>query len=274
MDLVEKIVWIVCLVCLVCLVCFFSLDVAFADKYEVIRFIHNDNPNVCIMEPEPDLQERFHEEILDITINSVLSWQNEMRNMTDGNWIMPLEYHQYEEHFDKTTGDYKQCNIFIEYRHHNTGEEGTDNKKALGFTAFDYSKSSHQYAYVLVYTHSIKSTPTISLCLGCDDEPNSFTVELAQLPLPSDTIQTIIMHEFAHALGVGHYVADQRSPQNLPSLMYPTLDPFDDNISYEIQDIDKYMLIELYTEDGFGGLHGTKPYYFDINITPNGFILE
>ena len=55
--------------------------------------------------------------------------------------------------------------------------------------------------------------------------------------------------------------------------MHPTLSPFEDN-NYEIQDIDKEMLIKLYTEDGFGGFHGTKPYHFDIKITPNGFILE
>ena len=270
MDFVEKILWIVLIVSLVCL---FSLNSVVADKFEVIRFIHKDNPNVCIMQPEPDLQERFHEEVLDITINSVLNWQNEMKHMTGGNWFMPMEYHPYEEHFDKYPEDYKQCNIFIEYRHHNTGEEGTKNKNALGFTAFDYSSSSHQYAYVLSYIHSPKLTPSINLCLGCDDNDQSFKVEMTQLPLPSDTIQTIIMHEFGHALGIGHYIADQRNPQNLPSLMHPTLSPFEDN-NYEIQDIDKEMLIKLYTEDGFGGFHGTKPYHFDIKITPNGFILE
>jgi hypothetical protein len=272
MDLVEKIVWIMLLVSLIG---FFSLQSAFGeDKYEVIRFIHKDNPNVCIMQPEPDLQERFHEEVLDITINSVLSWQDEMRNMTDGNWIMPLEYHQYEEHFDKYPEDYKQCNVFIEYRHHNTGEEGTKNTKALGFTAFDYSKSSHQYAYVLVYLYAEKPTPTISLCLGCDDNTDSFTVELAQLPLPSDTINRIIMHELGHSLGIGHYFTDQRVNNNIPSLMFPTLEPFDKNISYDIENVDKEMLIKLYTEDGFGGLWGLKPYSFDVKITENGLILE
>jgi len=257
---------IVLIVLMVSLVFPYSLNGAYGDdKFEVIRFIHKDNPNVCIMEPEPSLQERFHEEVLDLTINSVLNWQNEMKLLTGGNWFMPIEYHVYEEHFDKYPEDYKQCNIFIEYRHHNTGEEGTKNKKALGFTAFDYSSSSHQYAYVLSYMHSPKATPTISLCIGCDDKDQSFTVELAQLPLPSDTIQTIIMHEFGHALGVGHYIADQRNPLNIPSLMYPTLDPFNDNISYDIQDIDKEMLIKLYTEDGFGGFQGTKPYSFDVS---------
>ena len=253
----------VLLVLLVSIVCVSSLNTIWAvDEFEVIRFVHKDNPNVCIMEPEPDLQERFHEEVLQITIDSVLNWQNEMKILTGGNWFMPIEYHPHEEHFDKYPEDYTQCNIFMEYRHHNTGEEGTKNKKALGFTAFDFSKSSHQYSYVLVYMHSPKLTPTINLCIGCDDNDQSFTVELAQLPLPSDTIQTIIMHEFAHALGVGHYVADQRSPLNIPSLMYPSLDPFDENISYEIQDIDKTMLKNIYTHDGFGGMEGLTPYSF------------
>ena len=69
MDVVEKIVW---LVLLVSLVCFFSLNNAYGeDRFEILRFAHPDNPSVCIMEPEPIIQDRFHEEIFKMTAASV-----------------------------------------------------------------------------------------------------------------------------------------------------------------------------------------------------------
>ena len=53
------------------------------------------------MEPEPIIQDRFHEEVFKITVDSVLIWQNDMKSYTGGNWFMPIFYYEYEEHFDK-----------------------------------------------------------------------------------------------------------------------------------------------------------------------------
>ena len=261
MDLVEKIVWILLIVCLVS---FFSLNSAYGeDKIEVLRLSHPDNPTVCIMQPEPIIQDRFHEDVFKLTVDSVLSWQNEMSDYTDGNWFMPMFYYEYEEHFDKVPEDFPECNIFIEYREYNTGvDEGTTNNKALGWTGFDFSKSWHKYAYVMVYLKSPEVNPHISLCIGCEDN-NDITITFEQKPLPSNTISRIIMHEFGHSLGIGHYQDDRERNNTLPSLMHPNLKPFEEN-SFKIEDVDKEVLKMIYNKDGFGGQRGFNPYFFDI----------
>ena len=110
------------------------------------------------------------------------------------------------------------------------------------------------------------------ICIGCDDN-DDIVLTLEQKPLPSDTINRIIMHEFGHAVGLGHYIEDVISNNNIPSLMYPMMNPFGQN-SFAIENIDKEALKKIYNEDGFGGMSGEKPYYFEIKITPHGFVLE
>ena len=271
MDLVEKIVWILLIVCLVF---FFSLNSVYAeDRFEILRFVHPDNPTVCIMEPEPVVQDIFHEEVFKITVDSVLIWQNEMKAYSDGDWFIPIFYYEHEEHFDKVPEDFPECNIFMEYREYNTGkDEGTSNKKALGWTGFDFSKSWHKYAYVMTYLKSPEVNPHISLCIGCE-ENSDLTIELRHKDLPLNTINRIIMHEFGHALGIGHYIEDMDSKNNLPSLMYPNLNPFKEN-SFELEELDKEMLRTIYNDDGFGGLHGNVPYYYIIETDDYGWRLR
>ena len=271
MDLVEKIVWIVLIVSLVC---FFSLTTAFAeDRYEILRYIHPNNPTVCIMEPEPIIQDRFHEEVFKITVDSVLIWQNDMKSYTGGNWFMPIFYYEYEEHFDKIPNDFPECNIFMEYREYNTGnDEGTPNKKALGWTGFDFSMSWHKWSYVMTYVKSPEVNPHITLCIGCEGN-SDISLELKHKDLPSNTINRIIMHEFGHALGIGHYIDDRDGKNTLPSLMYPNLNPFKDN-SFKLEEVDKEALRLIYDDDGFAGRHGISPYYYNVVVDDNGWRLE
>ena len=81
------------------------------------------------------------------------------------------------------------------------------------------------------------------------------------------------MHEFGHALGIGHYIEDMDSKNNLPSLMYPNLNPFKEN-SFELEELDKEMLRTIYNDDGFGGLHGNVPYYYIIETDDYGWRLR
>lgn len=271
MDLVEKLIWIILATSLIG---FFFINEAYAeDRYEILRFTHPDNPTVCIMEPEPIIQDRFHEEVFKLTVDSVLIWQNDMKAYTGGNWFMSIFYYEYEEHFDKVPEDFPECNIFMEYREYNTGkEEETTNNKALGWTGFDFSKSWHKYAYVMTYLKSTEVNPHISLCIGCE-ENSDLTVELRHKDLPLNTINRIIMHEFGHALGIGHYIDDRDGKNTLPSLMYPSLNPFKDN-PFTLEEVDKEALRLIYDDDGFGGVYGLSPYYFFVNVDNHGWRLK
>ena len=143
MDLVEKLVWIVCIVSLVCLL---SLSAVYAeDKFETLKFIHSYNPNICIMEPDPTIQERFHNEVVKSTIDSVLTWQNEMSAYSDGDWFMPIYYHEHETHFDKIPEDFPNCNIFIEYRQYN-GVDGNPHRALVIYNG-GYKAPPVSYSY-------------------------------------------------------------------------------------------------------------------------------
>lgn len=254
MDLVEKILWIVLIVSLVS----FGIHYVYAeDTIDTLGFEHKNNPVTCIMEPPPIIQDRFHDSIFIMTYESVRMWSTEMHDYTGGDWFIPMRYYEYEDHFDKTPDDFRECNIFIEYRQYN-GSDGNphQSKSALGYTSFDFSSSLHQYAYVMVFFEVTQENPRITLCIGCEDKPETeVTMDITYLSMPDESINRIIMHEFGHALGIGHYVDDDRRSNNIDSLMYPSLDPFGTNTSM-IEVLDKEVLVVIYEEDGFGGMWG------------------
>ena len=236
------------------------------DHYETTRHLWKTNPTTCIMEPHPDLQTKFYAEHLKYTYDSILYWDWEMRTFTEGNWYLPMQLLLYEEHHYKDVRDYPQCNIFIEFDKANTGQHGIKDS-ALGWAAYDHSHSKHPYAYIMIYTHAPEETGKVSLCIGCDDQPEQsieFSDDLKELP--ENAIKRIIRHEYGHALGLGHYIEDKDKNNNLKSLMYPVMNPFGENDIW-IEKIDKIILRELYTADGFGGLEGYVPKYFQLHVS-------
>ena len=266
MDRAEHIVWIVLIVSLVS----FSLFVVVygEDKIETMKVFHKDNPSVCIFEPEQDLQDRFHSTIFKHTVDSVLIWQNEMKSYSGGNWYMPIFYYQYGEHVNKTPQEFPECNILIVFEGLNNGTDIV-NSSALGYAHFDFSHSNHQWAMVVVYTKALVETPVVSVCIGCDDVPNEINIKQEVRDLPENSIRYIIMHEFGHALGIGHYVDDRTKFNNHVSLMYPSMSPFGEN-DLTIGFVDKEVLVKIYSIDGFKGIYGHTPDRYIIKEKSDG----
>ena len=266
MDRAEHIVWIVLIVSLVS----FSLFVVVygEDKIETMKVFHKDNPSVCIFEPEQDLQDRFHSTIFKHTVDSVLIWQNEMKSYSGGNWYMPIFYYQYGEHVNKTPQEFPECNILIVFEGLNNGTDIV-NSSALGYAHFDFSHSNHQWAMVVVYTKALVETPVVSVCIGCDDVPNEINIKQEVRDLPENSIRYIIMHEFGHALGIGHYVDDRTKFNNHVSLMYPSMSPFGEN-DLTIGFVDKEVLVKIYNIDGFKGIYGHTPDRYIIKEKSDG----
>ena len=246
------------------------IPLAYGDNIETMGVIHKDNPMTCIMIPPPEIQERFYDELFDLTIETIWGWQEEMTEYTNGTpyhdpngWYLPIKAVEYKKHFDKEVWDFPECNIFIEFSRENTGQH-IENKNALGYTQIDFSKSKHQWAYIRIYTDSIEEGGRINLCIGCDDEPKkSITISLETKPMPNDAIRKILRHEFAHALGIGHYIEDNKPENNIASLMYKKFNPFTIKSFDTIPITDKEMLRQIYNSDGFKGQNGI--HYRNVN---------
>jgi len=232
------------------------------DKIETMGVVHKDNPTTCIMEPEPILQERFYNEILTLTILTVQDWSDSMdlytmnsKHYDPTGWDIPIKLVEYEDHFDKNVVDFPGCAIFLEFAKDNHGQH-IKNQNALGYTQIDFSKSKHQWAFIMTYLESIEVGHKVAICIGCDTENEEIEIDLTPKPMPNSAIQKIIRHEYAHALGIGHYVEDRDTKNNVESLMYTQMNPFSQNTEETIPLHDRETLRQIYGNDGFGGIEG------------------
>ena len=245
------------------LIVLLSMPIAsvYADSLETMGggIAHKDNPLVCIMEPHWDLHERFYDELLIIAYDSVWLWQSNLKSYTGGNWYMPMELVPYEKHYDKLVTDFERCNIFIEFSEDNHGQH-IDNDQALGYAQVDFSKSSHQWAFIMIYTEALEKGTKIALCIGCDKQQEQEQIERTEkmLPLDHDAIKKVLIHELGHGLGLGHYESLAQNGYKR-STMTPTLSPFSDEV-FEIRIADKFMLGYLYGTDGY---QKPQPHWID-----------
>ncbi len=224
-----------------------------SDRYETMRMIYDDNPTVCILEPAEEYQKLFHEKLFYETVQSVRMWERELTNYSGGNWYMEIRYYEYEYHYDKIVREIPECNIFIDY-------QGHSGSNAMGLTSFNHSKSSQKYTFITIYTEYYDKK-SIKICIGCDNmSPQN--IEFSIKPLSVDAIRTILDHEFGHALGLGHYIVHEQANEHWESIMLPSFNP--ENEGMILNYVDLEALVQMYGRDGFGGLDGYKPRYFDV----------
>ena len=226
---------------------------------------HKDNPTVCIAEPEPSLHERFYGGVLYDAYSTVKQWQNQLIDYSGGNWFMNVKFFDYEYHNDKHADDFPQCQIFMEFEEYS----GND---ALGTTSYNFANSTHQYVFITTYLKHIEK-PQVALCIGCDEElPQEITIDMNPVYMPYPAIKMIMLHEFGHAIGLGHYIEDKTRYNNVSSLMYPSFDPFDTSDEIIIEPIDLQMAVEVYGKDGFGGLYGNAPRFIGVDYLVDRFL--
>ena len=243
----------VLLVALFLLICISMVSFgAWADEYQSLGIRHPTNPVVCLFEPDP-LYTDNAEGIITAGYTAVSMWQEGLyEHSPNGNWrflmiTIPIEDHKY-----KAASQFPACNILISFEYINEYDS------TLGYTYLDFSKSSHKYTQITLYTHDLKITKHYKLNLGEGEQEYTHTTFEIK-PFSMVAIQNIITHEFGHSLGLGHYkitdypIYTADKPWINASIMYYSINAADDEIA-KPKYVDFKMVEKIYGEDGFGGM--------------------
>ena len=181
----------------------------------------------------------------DLTFSTLNEWETKLTNSTGGNWNMTSTEYPFSEHGDKTTDDYPDCNVFINYT------QGTEDE-SVGRTGFDFSQSSRYYYWIEIDLYTVERKIHVQLGEGFNNSTISDTMNWRLIP---DTdIRNIVLHEFGHGLGLEHYyvTVDCRVEVcDYSPIMFGSIDVFENEIK-SVTEKDLKMTIRVYGEDGFG----------------------
>ena len=217
---------------------------AYGDYFRTMGVYHNNNPQVCIMNPDPEMDDRL-EMISDVTYSAINEWVDKL-SANGGNWNVNITEYEWSEHGTATSDDYPNCTVFINYIY------GVEND-TVGRTGFNFAQSWTYYYWVEIDLNTIEKR--ISIHLG--DSMSSSTVSdgIVWKQLPENDIRNIVLHEFGHALGVEHYyvTTDCRVDEcDFSPIMFRSVGVFDGEIkNVTSKDID--MVKRIYGNDGYGG---------------------
>ena len=212
------------------------------DRFETLKLRHSEAPEVCMFEPNPELEADRKYNFQVITRVSVDMWVDALSyKYPQGNWEIKIHPTvPWEEHVNADRSDYPHCNIMVLF-------EPISDGNRLGYAVPDFSKSSHKHMVVVVHTYE---TVPNSITFNQD---GTTTRDLK--PMSLTVIQAILQHELGHAFGLLHYnisnplyageVGTDRST------MYPALDSETGLI--HIQEPELIMIGKIYGEDGWGG---------------------
>lgn len=231
------------MVCMVLLVCIVSLSSAYGfEYYKTMGTMYNGNPVYCIMEPDPEIEPRY-EYVSEVTKNAIAEWSVKLAESTNGNWNMYYQVYAFDQHKDRTTDDFKQCNAFINF---------IDRARVHGAIGTATANIEGGYYWVEIRTQIPQTKITISLGGGWSNSTatvkNTSDVELTD-------IRNVLLHEIGHTLGLEHYYCEPiRYDCVDESVMYYKIAINEGEIK-KLSERDINMIVRIYGSDGFRGWH-------------------
>ena len=181
----------------------FQSSFAYTVTYEKWGPKIKDVSTVCIIEPDyPNseiLSETFAKRITDETRISIDEWQVQLQNFERGRDKSMWAIDQITITLEEQNGfDYDVCQIFIKFQE--KPESQDEWYKLLGKTEYELGDTGR--SDITVYYASIK------FCKTEDKDWVYFDPCYEDFPRLMQQIQSVVKHEFGHALGLGHYTSD------------------------------------------------------------------
>ena len=215
--------------------------------YMTWRTSSNNVLGVCIYEPQDDLLKEHTYYLINPTMHAVMEWEERLATYSNGDEYGMKYYYIPSETYDgKSFKNFTQCNIHIAFWEEKV-EDATD--ITLG-VAWNIGRiNGTDMSAVEVYPIFDISKP-----LSVESGENYTSKEIEAIseyeyvPIPQDGIYSIVLHEFGHAIGLGHY-CDVMDGQTFESVMIPHFDAL--NTKLNITDYDLASVYHKYGADGW-----------------------
>lgn len=245
------------------------LNMAYGDWIDYMdwQLDTNEKLAVCVYEPDDKVLEKYKVTLAVSAIEGVKEWKQKLASYTDGSsYDISIQYIERHEHHGKSHREFK-CNVHITF-----WEDRRDNisDTVLGVAWHDGKIGGREMSVIEIF-------PLVEQKIVVVEEGKHYSpMDIENLAvkkimtLSGEGIKSVVMHEFGHAIGLGH-ICQEPYGHRFKSVMISVFDPWTKPL--QISDYDLASVYAKYGNDGWinGGYeldidrYGKPSPFFDEN---------